>query len=254
MLRPRQGSFAPKEVRLGLWVLHVRIEGWMRMDVRALKWFFAVVVGFSSAVFAGPVNIYHSSFDLLIPSPDDPNSQFGRGWMADAVIDVPDSFLIQDVDVVVALTHESFFDLEIILQSPTGTNVLLNPAGNLAFLVEDGSGGFTPVGGSIDMFFDDEADLSIEQAAEPFVGPYRPVWGLSDFDGQNANGLWRLRINDWWQGDTGSLQRVELMITVPEPATALPLLIGAFLLRLRKRYHLHPDKQPGFQDYRRCVN
>lgn len=210
------------------------------MDSRARKWIFAViaaVVGFNSDVFAGSVNIYRSSFDLLIPSPDDPNSRFGQGWMVDAIIEVPDSFLVQDIDVVVAVTHESFFDLEIILQSPTGTNVLLNPAGNLAFLVRGPGGGFEPVGGSMDMHFDDEADESIEQAAEPFDGPFRPVWSLSGFDGQEAYGLWRIRINDWWQDDTGSLQRVELFITIPEPTTVVPLMLGALLLHLHKRYH-----------------
>ena len=229
----------------------------MRMDARARKWIFvvvAIVVGVGSAVFAGSVNIYRSNFDLLIPSLDDPNSQFGKGRMTDAVIEVPDSFLIRDVDVVVALTHESFFDLEIILQSPDGTNVLLNPAGNLAFLVEDEGGGFKPVGGSIDMFFDDEADVSIEQAAEPFVGPYRPVEGLSGFDGEEAYGLWRLRINDWWQDDIGSLQRVELMITIPEPATVIPLLLGAILLRLYKRWRLPPPTRPVLPDYHSGIN
>jgi subtilisin-like proprotein convertase family protein len=196
--------------------------------IRMVAAFFLVMV-FPSVGFPDPVYIYGGDFNLPIPAnPDDT-----KGWMADAIIVVPKSFLIWDVDVAVGLTHGAFFDLEIILQSPAGTNVLLNPAGNSAFIVK-GEDGLRPVGGSVQWFFDDEAKVSIEQATEPYSGPYQPVELLSAFDGENAFGQWRLRIYDAFYNDTGTLNRFELTITAPEPASAILLTFGVCLMRLRR--------------------
>ena len=187
-----------------------------------------IVVGLSFPVFAGQVHIYSGQFDLPIPAnPDDT-----KGWMADAVIEITDHFTIHDLDVRISLTHEALFDLQILLQSPAGTNVLLNPAGNLAFIVRGEDGRLTAYGGSVEWFFDDEAEVLIEDATEPFVGAFRPVWNLSLFDNEDACGTWRLRIEDWWQADTGTLNSFELTITTPEPATAILLLLGAGLMTL----------------------
>jgi subtilisin-like proprotein convertase family protein len=194
--------------------------------------FFLLMV-FPSIGFSDPTHIYTGDFNLPIPAPDEPESEYGRGRMADAVIDVPDSFIIFDLDVNISLTHGALFDLQIILQSPTGTNVLLNPAGNSAFIVK-GEDGLRPVGGSVQWFFDDEAKVSIEQATEPYSGPYQPVELLSAFDGENAFGQWRLRIYDAFYNDTGTFNRFELTVTAPEPATAVLLTFGIGLVSLFK--------------------
>ncbi|MHC4084469.1 MAG: proprotein convertase P-domain-containing protein [Planctomycetota bacterium] len=82
--------------------------------------------------------------------------------------------------------------------------------------------------------FDDEAELSIKQAEPPFTGSFRPVepYKLSDFDGEDAYGIWRLQIYDAWDWDTGTLDSFELVITTPEPATAIFLILGASLVTL----------------------
>jgi len=193
-----------------------------------------IVVGVSFPVFAGPVHIYGGEFDLPIPAMDDPQREYGRGWMADALIEVPVSFNIHDLDVRLTLTHEALFDLQILLQSPAGTNVLLNPAGNLAFIVRGEDGRLTAYGGSVNWVFDDEAEVLIEEATEPFVGVFRPVWNLSLFDNEDTCGLWRLQIEDRWQAHTGNLDSFELIITTPEPATAILLLLGTALITLLK--------------------
>ncbi len=209
------------------------------MDTRSSKFVvyvaLAFVAGFPSLAFSVPVQkIYGGDFDLPIPALDDPQREFGRGRMADAIIDVPEHFIIQDVDVVVALTHGGLFDLQITLQSPAGTNVVLNPAGNLAFIVRGEDGRLTAVGGSGQWFFDDEAEISIENATEPFFGPFRPVepYKLSVFDGEDTYGLWRLKINDAFFAHTGTLDSFELIVTIPEPATAILLTLGAGLMGL----------------------
>ena len=191
--------------------------------------FFLVMV-FPSVGFPDPTHIYTGDFNLPIPAnPDDTN-----GWMNDAVIEIPDHFVISDLNVRLTLTHESLFDLQILLQSPVGTNVLLNPAGNLAFIVRGKDGRLHAYGGSVGWFFDDEAEVSIEQATEPFIGAFRPVESLSSFDEQDAYGPWRLRIYDAFPSDTGTFNRFELMITAPEPATAILLTIAVVLITLSK--------------------
>ena len=87
-------------------------------------------------------------------------------------------------------------------------------------------------GGSRSLFFDDEAQISIEQTTEPFFGPFRPVWNLSLFDREDSFGLWRLWIYDVFYAYTGTLNNFELIFAVPEPATAILLTLGADLLLL----------------------
>ena len=179
---------------------------------------------------------YRGDFDLLIPSPDDPNSEYGCGRMEDAIIDVPDSFVIEDVDIEIDFTHEAFFDLQIILQSPAGTNVVLNPFANVAFIIK-GEDGLRRAGGSRQWLFDDDAETSIEAATEPFLGPYRPLlpYQLSDFSGEDIFGQWKLMIYDAIQCHAGTLHSVELIVTVPEPGTVFLIGAGAILLRLKRR-------------------
>lgn len=212
------------------------------MDTRSgIQWsiaFFFVAVGFSSAVFAGPTLIYGGEFDLPIPAQDDPDSEYSKGWMADAVIEIPDHFTILDLDVRISFTHESLFDLQIVLKSPAGTSVALNLAGNLAFIVRGEDGRLTTVGGSGEWFFDDEVQVSIEEATEPFFGSFRPVWGLSLFDEENTWGTWHLQIYDAFYAHTGSLDSVELIFTISEPATVTLLALGVgltILFRPRRR-------------------
>ncbi len=178
--------------------------------------------------------VVSQNFDLPIPSPDDPASEFGRGRMDDAIIDVTEHYLIEDLDVAVLLTHEAFFDLEIVLQSPTGTTITLNPASNNAFIIQEG--GSHSAGGQNRFLFDDEAATDIEHATLPFDRPFRPATGfeLSAFDGQDAFGQWRLQIRDVGIDHTGRLEEAELIINSPEPTTAVLLALGAAAVYTRK--------------------
>jgi len=208
-----------------------------RSVIQRIVAIFVIIVGaLVSPAFAGPVTInYGGDYDLPIPAIDDPGSEYGIGQMDDAIIVVPDSFLIQNVDVTVGLTHGAFFDLEIKLQSPAGTEVILNPAGNSAFLVKEEGGGVSPVGGTVNWLFDDEADVSIEQAFDPFIGPYQPVELLSIFDGEDIFGEWRLHIRDCWRAHDGELDSFAITFTeIPEPSTSMILVFATYLAALKK--------------------
>ena len=207
--------------------MHINFAGWLRMDARNaalnIVAILVIAVGWAFPVFADSIHIYSGDFDLSIPAaPDDT-----RGWMDNAIIEVGDYHIIHDIDVGITATHTSVFDLQIYLQSPAGTQLSLNMY-NLDEYFEGAN--------YIDTVFDDEAEVPIEQGEAPFTGRFRPRAGnlLQVFDGQNAYGLWRLQIYDAFYADTGTLNSFELMITTPEPATAILLLLGTGLMTVFK--------------------
>ena len=97
---------------------------------------------------------------------------------------IPGAKPVSDVDVWLNIAHTQDSDLEVALESPSGTFVEL----------------FSGVGGSGDGFIgtvlDDEAALAITSGTAPFTGTYRPEGSLADFDGEMANGVWTLWITD----------------------------------------------------------
>ncbi|MBA7689541.1 hypothetical protein ES703_98049 [subsurface metagenome] len=140
-----------------------------------------------------------------------------------------DNFTIHDLDVRISITHTNVFDLQIFLQSPAGTRLCLNMYNPFEEFFEGAD--------YIQTIFDDEAETAIEQAAPPFTGRFRPkaidaANLLEIFDGQDSYGTWRLQIYDAFYADTGNLDSFELVITVPEPTTAILLLLGTGLITL----------------------
>ncbi len=189
-----------------------------------------IVAGaWGSAIRAGSVHvhIYSGNFNLLIPAnPDDT-----KGWMADAIIEVPHHLTISDLDAGISLTHTNVFDLQIFLRSPTGTIICLN--------MYDVYKEFAVYPNYTNTIFDDEALFSIKEGEPSFTGRFRPIepYRLSAFDGEDSFGPWRLRIYDAFYADTGTLNSFELVITTPEPATVILLTLGAglsILLRPRR--------------------
>ena len=187
-----------------------------------------LVLASRNSSIASTVCIYGGAFNSPIPAnPDDT-----KGWMEDAIIEVPDHFSICDIDVAVSLRHTNACDLQIFIENPAGTSLCLNMYDFKDFFEGED---YTQT------IFDDEAEVSIEQAKPPFTGRFRPKT-LDDpnnllqvFDGQDCYGSWRLKIYDAFYHDTGTLDSFEIRITVPEPATAVLLTLGTALLSLLKR-------------------
>lgn len=101
---------------------------------------------------------------------------------------------IFDLDVRFSAQHTWVDDLDVTLTSPSNTTVTL----------------FTDVGGGGDNFqdtlLDDEATANIAAGIAPFVGSYTPEneW-LTAFDGEPANGIWTLTVEDDFVFDSGTL-------------------------------------------------
>ena len=183
------------------------------MDAGKRQWIVVILgltVGISLTASAGQVYIYGGDFNLRIPA-DPNNTNTTKGWMDDAIIEISDHFSIADLDVCISVTHSKVFDLQLFLQSPTGTRLCLNMYNLTEYF--DGEN-------YIQTIFDDEAELSIEQGQPPFTGRFRPEPSntLSMLNGLDTFGSWRLQIYDAYYADTGTLDSFELMICGKIPA------------------------------------
>jgi len=190
---------------------------------------FLIGVGFCFPAFAdiAPV-IYSQDFDLPIPKPDISDPCVSKGWMEDAIIQVPHHFTIYDLNVGISLTHTSAFDLQIFLKGPTNEKICLNRYDFNEFFKGENYKGTV---------FDDEAEVPIEEGKPPFAGRFRPESDnlLESFDDQDAYGTWRLQIYDARYSDTGTFNHLELIFNAPEPASALLMTFGATSLTLLRR-------------------
>jgi subtilisin-like proprotein convertase family protein len=194
----------------------------------AVQWIVAilvVVVGVSFPVFAGFVYTYGGDVDIPLLDPIGPGSS-----LTEVVIEASDHFIVSDLDVRIGITHTNVFDLQIFLKSPDGTRICLNMYNFTEFFEGEN---YTQT------IFDDEAETSIEEGQPPFTGRFRPkaidtLNMLEIFDRKDVYGTWWLQIYDMWPVDTGTLDSFELIITTPEPATVIFLILGTGVVALFK--------------------
>ncbi len=112
-------------------------------------------------------------------------------------IDVPSSFTVSDLNVNIDIEHTAVEDLDVWVESPEGTTVALT-------LTESGEN----FEGTI---FDDEADDPIDDGSAPYTGRWQVDsnligQSLSDFDGEDAEGTWKLHVRDTNSGDVGFIE------------------------------------------------
>jgi subtilisin-like proprotein convertase family protein len=153
--------------------------------------------------------------------------------------------LIVDVDVRFNnLTHSFTDDIGAVIFDPTDVGVILFDGPGSG----DGEAGVT-------WSFDDAAAATLSNAGDNLTGSYKPgqnQWSdpftgapnghpyntsFAPYNGTSGLGTWRLFIEDFVGGDSGSIGSVDLIINtnpVPEPATMAVLGLGALAL-LRKR-------------------
>ena len=115
-----------------------------------------------------------------------------------ATMTIADDFVITDLDVDLDITHTWVGDLQITLESPSGTQVLIFDGGS------DGCSG-----DNIMDRYDDESVNALDcQAGTPDAFPladYIPSNPLAAFDGESTLGDWTLFIEDTAGGDDGTL-------------------------------------------------
>jgi len=155
----------------------------------------------------------YSSGDIALAIPD--------AGVVESPIAVPDAGPVGDVAVWVRVDHPTDDDLEISLVAPDGTRVVLaNHQGG------EGSANFgagsRDCGGTFTVFDDEIGYRPIADLEAPFAGPAMPDEDLRAFDAKEAEGVWKLRIEDDNEEDAGTLfcWRLEVSRNVVETRTA----------------------------------
>ncbi len=120
--------------------------------------------------------------------------------------------VINDLNVVISISHPSLSDLSATITSPEGVTVPL----------------FSSVscdGNKLTTIIDDEAATSIpecELGTDNAIGSFRPLTSLSIFDGRPMSGVWQVRVFDNVSGQVGKINSVDLVFdqtgaTIPFP-------------------------------------
>ena len=137
--------------------------------------------------------------------------------------------VINDVNVHAVIDHTWVGDLDASLEGPDGTVVALfdrpgEPVDDVGCNEAD-----------IDVTFDDEAAATAEtlentcEATAPTIsGAFQSIAPLSAFDTKNANGVWKLRVNDNYEGeDSGSIEAWSLEFCFGGSVNAIALNTNA---------------------------
>ncbi|HEX2234247.1 MAG TPA: proprotein convertase P-domain-containing protein [Thermoleophilaceae bacterium] len=130
---------------------------------------------------------------------------------------------LRDADVQTSIAHTFAADLDVVLVSPSGTQVTLTADNaedrNNVFrgtLWDDDAGDSNPPGPVTDNVFQNNV------AESPLV----PEEAMGAFIGEDPNGTWTLRVADDNSGDTGTLERWSIAVTTctaaPPAETAMP--------------------------------
>ncbi len=112
-------------------------------------------------------------------------------------IDVPDSFIIDDLKVELSLAHTDLGDLEVTLSSPDGTTIHIWDRG-----CDDDSNIFAVLSDAGGRLRCDDTEPKIDVLVPPLNSQQA---ALSVFDGEDAQGTWTFTVTDHVVGDTGVL-------------------------------------------------
>mgnify|MGYP000375852348 CR=1 FL=1 len=155
---------------------------------------------------------------------DSPGTTINDNTTATTTLTVTDDFVMTDLNVDLDITHTWTGDMQITLESPAGTQVLIFDGGadgcsanDLGTTLDDESANglaCDPSGGGTDGDAFPEAD-------------YMPSNALSAFDGESTVGDWILRVEDTATGDTGTINSWGLTYSYDgAPTDAWPIYLG----------------------------
>lgn len=130
---------------------------------------------------------------------------------------VSEIYTVADVNIGVLMAHTYRGDLQFYLQSPAGTRVqLINNVGttrnNVNVLFDDAAAN------PISSHTSNNDTANVGTVVPTYQRTFRPFQALSAFNGQEANGTWRLEVCDSLSGDSGTFYQTDLFITA-SPAT-----------------------------------
>lgn len=214
---------------------------WLRTVFFAM----ALWVGWSSAGFAQQVIPYNNSVDGTIPQ-----TSVLCPVVTERKFTVPESYIIDDVNIGVLVSTGFRATLNISLISPAGTKRTLH----------NGTGG---VRTNLNVLYDSAQPLSISThsalndtatvttVVPPYQRSFAPEQSLNNFNGQNANGIWTLRLcNNSGLGFSATFLHATLFIT-PRPVTLIVTKTSAVQTDVVSA--TNPKSIPGAR-VRYCIN
>ena len=154
---------------------------------------------------------FYSDENLNISIPDG----IGANQSGDAItstITVPDLGILSSISVNVDVTHSYIEDLGVFLFHPDQVTY--------AILWGRDCGDFD----NFDITFSDDGTEII--CGNPTVGTFAPYESLSVFDGMDTAGDWTLQIQDYYNGDIGSLNDWSIEICTEAPLSINDVTIG----------------------------
>lgn len=124
---------------------------------------------------------------------------------------VSTNYVISDVDIGVLIAHSYRGDLLMYLSSPSGTRVQIFTgtgagANNFNVRMDRASGTSVTTHTSNDT-------ATAGTAVPPYQRTFAPANTLAAFNGQNAQGTWRLEICDRYNQDSGNFYQADLFLT-----------------------------------------
>ena len=150
---------------------------------------------------------YDNLTTLVIPDGSAPGI---GGDIATSVINVPVNYMISDVNVDVDIAHTYINDLKVTLRHPDNTTVKLinqicGSQDGINATINDGAGTVA--------------------CTNPVVGSFDPDEPLMALNGKSTNGNWALELQDFYNGDIGTLNNwsLEICYLVPLNSTEFDL-------------------------------
>ena len=161
-------------------------------------------------------NCSTSSNSTTVAIPDGAGAEVA-GSPATSVINVTENFTVSDINVTMNISHTWINDLVITLISPNATEIILF---DRECSSED----------DITVTYDDQVTVSIT-CASPVTGTAKPTNALAGFNGENTLGNWTLKVVDYYNGDTGSINSwsievCEAQSTTNSSLTNAPITVG----------------------------
>jgi subtilisin-like proprotein convertase family protein len=150
-----------------------------------------------------------NELNAAVPSPIIIPDDNVTGIQSFFTVNEPNNLAIGKLIVEVVSTHEFSGDLLISLTSPSGTTVRLTNSNGCA----------TP---NLNVLFDDDSQpfvCNTQAGLGGYTGVVAPVGNLSDFNGENINGVWTLNVSDRGAIDLGTLNNWKITYC-ESPATA----------------------------------
>jgi subtilisin-like proprotein convertase family protein/bacterioferritin-associated ferredoxin len=151
------------------------------------------------------------------------NGNLAGGWnMFPANVSGVGNISCMDITVCIDVSHNTDRDLDIYVQSPSGTNVMLT--------TDNGGNGNNYTNTCFNMT---GINGNVTAGSAPFNGTYIPEGDLTTFDGENADGNWNLVIRDDAGATTGTVNSWSITFTplgVPptnvSPCTATEIAVA----------------------------